>query len=29
MMAARRISRYLVMQFLVNACYGVCFGVGL
>ncbi len=27
--AARRISRYLVMQFLVNACYGVCFGVGL
>ena len=27
--AARRISRYLVMQFLVNACYGVCFGAGL
>jgi predicted PurR-regulated permease PerM len=27
--ATRRISRYLVMQFLVNACYGVCFGVGL
>jgi predicted PurR-regulated permease PerM len=27
--AAHRISRYLVMQFLVNACYGVCFGVGL
>ena len=27
--ASRRISRYLVMQFLVNACYGVCFGAGL
>jgi predicted PurR-regulated permease PerM len=27
--AARRISRYLVMQFLVNACFGVCFGAGL
>jgi predicted PurR-regulated permease PerM len=27
--AARRISRYLVMQFLVNACFGVCFGTGL
>src|SRR5580693_2630219 len=27
--AARRISRYLVVQFLVNACYGVCFGTGL
>jgi predicted PurR-regulated permease PerM len=27
--AARRISRYLVMQFLVNACYGVFFGTGL
>jgi predicted PurR-regulated permease PerM len=27
--AARRISRYLVMQFLVNACYGLCFGAGL
>jgi predicted PurR-regulated permease PerM len=27
--AARRISRYLVMQFLVNACFGVCIGVGL
>jgi predicted PurR-regulated permease PerM len=27
--AALRISRYLVMQFLVNAGYGVCFGVGL
>ncbi len=27
--AARRISRYLVMQVLVNGCYGVCFGVGL
>jgi predicted PurR-regulated permease PerM len=27
--AARRISRYLVMQFLVNAGYGICFGVGL
>jgi predicted PurR-regulated permease PerM len=27
--ATRRISRYLVVQFLVNACYGVCFGVGL
>ncbi|MGA8433154.1 MAG: AI-2E family transporter [Candidatus Sulfotelmatobacter sp.] len=27
--AAHRISRYLVMQFLVNACYGICFGVGL
>ena len=27
--AAHRVSRYLVMQFLVNACYGICFGVGL
>jgi predicted PurR-regulated permease PerM len=27
--AANRVSRYLVVQFLVNACYGVCFGVGL
>lgn len=27
--AARRISRYLVVQFLVNASYGVCFGTGL
>jgi predicted PurR-regulated permease PerM len=27
--AARRISRYLVVQFLVNACYGACFGTGL
>jgi predicted PurR-regulated permease PerM len=27
--ATRRISRYLVMQFLVNACYGLCFGAGL
>jgi predicted PurR-regulated permease PerM len=27
--ATRRISRYLVMQFLVNACYGICFGAGL
>ncbi len=27
--AGRRISRYLVMQFLVNTCYGICFGVGL
>jgi predicted PurR-regulated permease PerM len=27
--AGRRISRYLIMQFLVNTCYGICFGVGL
>jgi predicted PurR-regulated permease PerM len=27
--AANRISRYLVMQFLVNACYGLFFGLGL
>jgi predicted PurR-regulated permease PerM len=27
--AARRISRYLVVKFLVNAAYGVCFGAGL
>jgi predicted PurR-regulated permease PerM len=27
--AAQRISRYLTMQFLVNSCYGVCFGVGV
>src|SRR5579863_4979557 len=27
--AAQRISRYLVMQLVVNACYGLCFGVGL
>ncbi len=27
--AGRRISRYLLMQFLVNTCYGVCFGVGV
>ena len=27
--AASRISRYLGMQLLVNACYGVCFGTGL
>ncbi len=27
--ASQRISRYLAMQFLVNACYGLCFGVGL
>jgi hypothetical protein len=26
--AAQRISRYLLMQFVVNTCYGVCFGVG-
>jgi predicted PurR-regulated permease PerM len=27
--AAQRISRYLTVQFMVNACYGVCFGVGV
>lgn len=27
--AAQRISRYLSMQLLVNACYGLCFGVGV
>lgn len=27
--AGRRISRYLLMQFLVDASYGVCFGAGL
>jgi predicted PurR-regulated permease PerM len=27
--AAQRISRYLTMQVLVNACYGLCFGVGV
>jgi predicted PurR-regulated permease PerM len=27
--AARRISRYLGLQILVNACYGACFGLGL
>jgi predicted PurR-regulated permease PerM len=27
--ATARISRYLVMQFQVNACYGVLFGLGL
>jgi predicted PurR-regulated permease PerM len=27
--ASGRISRYLAMQFLVNAGYGICFGLGL
>lgn len=27
--ATHRISRYLGLQILVNACYGLCFGVGL
>jgi predicted PurR-regulated permease PerM len=27
--AAQRISRYLTMQFVVNACYGLCFGIGV
>ncbi|MGC2790831.1 MAG: AI-2E family transporter, partial [Candidatus Sulfotelmatobacter sp.] len=27
--AANRVSRYLVVQFLVNASYGLCFGTGL
>ncbi|HTS35278.1 MAG TPA: AI-2E family transporter [Candidatus Solibacter sp.] len=27
--AAQRISRYLVLQLLVNACYGICFGIGV
>jgi predicted PurR-regulated permease PerM len=27
--ATHRISRYLGLQILVNACYGACFGVGL
>jgi hypothetical protein len=27
--AAQRISRYLVMQFLVNGCFGLLFGLGL
>jgi predicted PurR-regulated permease PerM len=27
--AAQRISRYLLMQFVVNACYGLCFGIGV
>jgi predicted PurR-regulated permease PerM len=27
--ATARISRYLVMQFQVNACYGILFGLGL
>src|SRR5437764_1722025 len=27
--ATRRVSRYLLMQFLVNACFGVLCGVGL
>jgi predicted PurR-regulated permease PerM len=27
--AATRLSRYLLLQFLVNACYGLLFGIGL
>jgi predicted PurR-regulated permease PerM len=27
--ASRRLSRYLLLQFLVNAAYGSCFGLGL
>ena len=27
--AGHRVSRYLSMQFLVNACYGVCIAIGL
>ena len=27
--AASRVSRYLSMQFLVNACYGICVALGL
>jgi predicted PurR-regulated permease PerM len=27
--ASRRLSRYLLLQFLVNACYGSLFGLGL
>jgi predicted PurR-regulated permease PerM len=27
--ASNRVSRYLVVQFLVNASYGICFGTGL
>jgi hypothetical protein len=27
--AAQRISRYLLMQFVVNTCYGLCFGIGV
>jgi predicted PurR-regulated permease PerM len=27
--ATRRVSRYLVMLFLVNTCYGICYGAGL
>jgi len=27
--AGHRISRYLVMQFLVNTCFGICFATGL
>jgi predicted PurR-regulated permease PerM len=27
--ASHRISRYLLLQLLVNACYGICFGLGL
>ena len=27
--AAQRISRYLLMQFVVNSCYGLCFGIGI
>jgi predicted PurR-regulated permease PerM len=27
--ATHRVSRYLGLQILVNACYGACFGVGL
>lgn len=27
--ASRRVSRYLRMQFLINACYGICVALGL
>jgi predicted PurR-regulated permease PerM len=27
--AAQRISRYLLMQVVVNLCYGLCFGIGV
>src|SRR5215467_1114031 len=27
--ATQRVSRYLVLQLLVNACYGLCFGIGV
>jgi len=27
--ASRRLSRYLLLQFMVNACYGALFGLGL